>query len=93
MPCGDAGRERHAHSYLLIATNKQPFVPWGDMGRAESPQHQAGAINMNLHPPCKAIQTRTDRQSLPHGSYRANSPALRDNRTSSDPPTTRTQLP
>lgn len=37
MPCGDAGRERHARSYLLIATNKQPFVLWRGMGREVFP--------------------------------------------------------
>lgn len=37
MPCGDAGRERHARSYLLIATNKQPFVRWRGTGREASP--------------------------------------------------------
>lgn len=47
MPCGDAGRERHARSYLLIATNKQPFVPWWGKGREVFPT----AGGSHQHPP------------------------------------------
>lgn len=63
MPCGDAGRERHTWSYLLIATNKQPFVPWRGTGSEVSPSpgwsHQ--------HPPLPALPrsvTRPDGQRI-----------------------------
>lgn len=63
MPCGDAGRERHTWSYLLIATNKQPFVPWRGTGSEVSPSpgwsHQ--------HPPLPALPrsvTRSDGQRI-----------------------------
>lgn len=29
MPCGDTDREIHTHSYLLIATNKEPLCGGG----------------------------------------------------------------
>lgn len=66
MPCGDAGRERHARSYLLIATNKQPFVPWRGTGREVSPRTrlEPSAAPTSTHPTQvngKAIQTQTDR--------------------------------
>ena len=51
MPCGDAGRERHTRSYLLIATNKQPFVPWRGTGREVSPMTSWS----HQHPPLPTL--------------------------------------
>lgn len=74
MPCGDAGRERHAWSYLLIATNS--LLCPDRVQEVKAPPRQTGAITpTSAHPAQvndKARQTEDpDGQSLIPGSSRA----------------------
>lgn len=95
MPCGDAGRERHAWSYLLIATDKQPFVPWGGTGSEVSPSpgwsHQHPPLPRSMTWP-DGQRTQMDRACLAAAPGTAYLP-LRHDRTGSDQPSARTQLP
>lgn len=74
MPCGDAGRERHAWSYLLIATSS--LLCPDRVQEVKAPPRQAGAITPTSVYPAqvndKARWTEDpDGQSLTPGSSRA----------------------